>query len=299
MLPRIFSKPNLYSSHKFLNNTNFKLFCSSFVTKIMGEPQGLLLAKIVTSLDDFAPTKTAESWDNVGLLIDPMSKDLISKILLTNDLTEDVMKEAVDKKVGMIISYHPPIFKGLKTITTKTWKERIVIQCLKNSIAVYSPHTSWDVKNGGPNDWFLKCLEPKSSEAILETGSGKLSSLRKPLSVSTAIQRIKKHINMPHLRLALAVGKDMDSEISTAAICVGSGVSVLSGVKADLYITGEMLHHDVLDATHLGTHVVLCNHSDSERGFMRYVAPVLQEEVFGNQVQVIMSEKDCDPLITV
>lgn len=85
----------------------------------MGEPQGLPLEKVVTSLDEFAPTKTAESWDNVGLLIDPMSRDLISKILLTNDLTEDVMKEAVDKKVGMIISYHPPIFKGLKTITTK------------------------------------------------------------------------------------------------------------------------------------------------------------------------------------
>lgn len=92
---------------------------------------------------------------------------------------------------------------------------------------------------------------------------------------------------------------NLDDDISTAAICVGSGVSVLSGVKADLYITGEMLHHDVLDATHLGSHVVLCNHSDSERGFMRYVAPVLQKEVFDNQVQVIMSEKDCDPLVTV
>lgn len=80
---------------------------------------GLPLQSIIDKLEGFASTKAAEAWDNVGLLIDPMETKPITKLLLTNDLTEDVMKEAVDLQVGMIVSYHPPIFKALKSVSAR------------------------------------------------------------------------------------------------------------------------------------------------------------------------------------
>lgn len=92
-------------------------------------------------LEKFGPLKYAEKWDNVGLLIEPSTDIVVKKILLTNDLTEKVIFEAIDKNANMIISYHPPIFAGLKRITMSSWKERIVVQCLENKIALYSPHT--------------------------------------------------------------------------------------------------------------------------------------------------------------
>lgn len=83
------------------------------------------------------------------------------------------------------------------------------------------------------------------------------------------------------------------------ALCAGSGASVLNGVKADLYLTGEMLHHDILDATQKGISVILCNHSDSERGFLRIFQKNLQVKLLNNEIEVIISSCDRDPLQTV
>jgi len=72
----------------------------------------------------------------------------------------------------------------------------------------------------------------------------------------------------------------------------------LKGIPADLYLTGEMLHHEILDAVHCGTHVVLTNHSDSERGFLKIFASILDRSL-QNSVKVCVSQADRDPLQTV
>ena len=82
------------------------------------------------------------------------------------------------------------------------------------------------------------------------------------------------------------------------AVCAGSGASVLCGVKVDLFLTGEMSHHEVLDAACKGTHVVLCDHSNTERGFLNVVQGRLVD-MLAMKVQVIVSEVDRDPLVVV
>lgn len=84
--------------------------------------KGIPLQKVVDAMLSYADTSLAESWDNVGLLIEPSEPRDVTHVMLTNDLTEDVMQEALERKVDMIVSYHPPIFAPLKSITTKTWK---------------------------------------------------------------------------------------------------------------------------------------------------------------------------------
>lgn len=143
----------------------------------------LTLKSVVTELNKRAPLSLAEPWDNVGLLVEPPSQPIVRHILLTNDLTESVMKEAIDSNVNLIYSYHPPIFASLKRITSSTWKviindlshyfyhrliinfivvnyaqERIVGLCLENKIAVYSPHTALDALKGGVNDWLAEAF---------------------------------------------------------------------------------------------------------------------------------------------
>ncbi len=121
------------------------------------------LKEIVTQLETVAPSSTAEEWDNVGLLIEPSCPQPITHILLTNDLTERVMDETLKLKedgsnVGLIISYHPPIFRPFKRLTQSTAKERIIIKALESKIAIYSPHTAHDALWGGVNDWALSGL---------------------------------------------------------------------------------------------------------------------------------------------
>ena len=116
------------------------------------------LKEVTKKLKEFAPLHLAEKWDNVGLLVEPSPPHAVKSILLTNDLTESIAQEAIDKKVSMVISYHPPIFVPLKRLTSQTFKERIIVKMIENRIAVYSPHTAFDAVKNGVNDWLASGL---------------------------------------------------------------------------------------------------------------------------------------------
>lgn len=130
---------------------------------------------------------------------------------------------------------------------------------------------------------------------LLGCGQGRLSVLDQPVSISTALQKMKTHLGLSHLRLALGDQHTLDSLVKTVAVCAGSGASVLQGVKADLFITGEMSHHEVLDAVSAGTSVILSEHSNSERGFLTVFRQRLTAGL-DETVSVEISRRDRDPL---
>jgi len=134
----------------------------------MSSAASISQAKLLESLGQIASLQLAEKWDNVGLLIESLSGATtpINSILLTIDLTEQVVEEAIQKRVQFILAYHPPIFDALKQVTTKTTKQRIVIKCLSNGISVYSPHTAFDSVRNGINDWLAEGLGEGTREPI-------------------------------------------------------------------------------------------------------------------------------------
>ncbi|XP_035724847.1 NIF3-like protein 1 isoform X4 [Vespa mandarinia] len=271
------------------------------MTDIKPSKIGLPLEEIVDALQKFANTSLAEPWDNVGLLVEPSCPKLISNILLTNDLTENVMNEALGLSTDMIISYHPPIFYPFKSITTRTWKERIIAKCLEHKIAVYSTHTAFDSIKGGVNDWLASAFnnvmdscKPIQPGENKENGMGRLCTLKNEIHIDEAVNLVKQHTKLKSLQLARAVSQS-DGFIKSVAVCAGSGISVLKNVRADLYLTGEMQHHDVLDAIHNGIYVIVTNHSNSERGFLESFASTLSNRL-NNSVNVNVSIVDADPL---
>lgn len=157
------------------------------------------------------------------------------------------MYEAIRKNSNLIISYHPPIFAGMKRITQKTWKERIVALCLENKIALFSPHTSWDSVRNGVNDWLIEAIPIKDSKPVIphssdpNIGAGRVADLTQDLSVKDIIEKIKNYTKLNSLQVAFGVDSTIDTKIKSVAVCAGSGASVLNNVKADLIITGEMV----------------------------------------------------------
>ncbi|KAK2090687.1 NGG1 interacting factor [Saguinus oedipus] len=89
------------------------------------------LKALLSSFNGFASLSFAENWDNVGLLMEPSPPHAVNTLFLTNDLTEEVMEEVLQKKADLTLSYHPPIFRPMKRITWNTWKERLVIRALE------------------------------------------------------------------------------------------------------------------------------------------------------------------------
>lgn len=227
----------------------------------------------------------------------------VQKIFLTNDLTENVAMEAVEKNVDLIISYHPPIFASMKRIVQSNWKQRIVSICIENKIALYSPHTAWDSVRNGVNDWLAYSMPIADSRPITpneknpDIGSGRLCVLQQDLNLKKAIELIKNYTGLSHVQSSVYVKSTMEGSIKTVAVCAGSGGSVFKNVVADLYITGEMSHHEVLDLVHNCGHVILLNHSNSERGYLKQFKDILGKSL-NSSIEIIISERDQDPLST-
>jgi dinuclear metal center YbgI/SA1388 family protein len=348
--------------------------------------------ELIDAFESFAPTYFANDWDNVGLLVGTPEWSA-DKILLTIDLTEAVMNEAIELKINTIVSYHPPIFHPLKSVTNRTFSERIVLDAILHKTAIYSPHTSLDVAKGGMNDWIVEgigegdvralepfgnlppdeecklvtfCPEDKIEElrqALSSVGCGRIGQYEQcsfttsgtgtfigiegtnpthgeagklqrvveckfemvisKESLSLAIQalrhfhpyeepalevfelqerprremgvgrrihldkavqldelarKLKKHLGIGYVRVAPASGKDDRIEVQTIGLCVGAGGTVCELAiddGCDVFITGEMTHHQVVSATARGCTVMLTGHTNSERGYL----PTLKQQI--------------------
>ncbi|KAH3680326.1 hypothetical protein WICMUC_000393 [Wickerhamomyces mucosus] len=250
-------------------------------------------ARLLKHLDKIYPLRFAESWDNVGLLVDSPSISQNLKILLTIDLTKSVVQEAISQNYNFIIAYHPFIFSGIKKINQSNPQHESLIKLIQNNISVYSPHTSIDAIKGGVNDWLVEGVSKNNENVkILDeveegVGCGRLVTLSESIKLNELINKIKIHLNVDNLLLST---NNQNKEIKTIAICAGSGSSVFKGVDADLYFTGELSHHEVLYYKESDKAVICANHSNTERGYLQIVKNDLEKEGF--QVSVSVEDKD-------
>src|SRR4051794_26836053 len=111
------------------------------------------LQQLIDAMEQIAPTRLAEAWDNVGLLVgDP--NQTISRAMLTIDYTDEVAAEANEQKCNLVLAYHPPIFETLKRVTTTS----LIFDAIRRGVAIYSPHTALDVADGGTNDMLADAI---------------------------------------------------------------------------------------------------------------------------------------------
>ncbi|GAB1453413.1 Nif3-like dinuclear metal center hexameric protein [Draconibacterium sp.] len=130
---------------------------------------------ITNFLENFAPLGLQESYDNAGLITGDINTEITS-VLITLDVTERVVEEAIQKKAQLIVAHHPIIFSGLKKITGKNYVERTIIKAIKNDIAIYAAHTNLDSVDGGVNRKICDKLGLENCK-ILQPVAGQLKKL--------------------------------------------------------------------------------------------------------------------------
>ncbi|HYQ15496.1 MAG TPA: Nif3-like dinuclear metal center hexameric protein, partial [Polyangiaceae bacterium] len=166
------------------------------------------LSELLAVFQRLAPLEFAESWDNVGLLLEPVAVSQVApleRVLLTIDLSEAVVGEAEQLGAKLIVAYHPPIFQGLKRLRATEPAERVLLRCLARGIAVYSPHTALDAAPGGVNDWLLDAFGAGDRKPCVPNpvdprfGQGRAVQLDAPIGVGEAITRIKQQLGLTQL----------------------------------------------------------------------------------------------------
>ncbi|MCQ6273654.1 Nif3-like dinuclear metal center hexameric protein [Bacillus sp. V3B] len=132
--------------------------------------------EMIQLFEQFAPKKYAMEGDKVGLQIGRLNKPL-RRVMIALDVLEEVVDEAIEKEVDLIIAHHPLIYRPLQNITTDKLPGRMIEKLLKNEIAVYAAHTNLDVAKGGVNDLLAEALQLSHTEVLVPTHEVKLKKL--------------------------------------------------------------------------------------------------------------------------
>lgn len=261
------------------------------------------LKELIDALQRIAPLGIAESWDNVGLLVgDPASS--IAKVMTCLTLSDSVLEEAIDRKIGLVVSHHPIPFRPLTRITTEDPTGRILWRAMQHSIAIYSPHTAWDNAHEGINRQLaglmhlgnLRPLVPLNRAANSQNGNSQTGKVKQGTSLDDPMERelgcgvigeFAKPVRIDDLveRLGVSIRgmsvRCTDSGerlVNRIGIVCGSGGSMLSkaaGERCDLFLTGEATYHQCLEAEARGVAMLMIGHFASEAFSMRKLAELL------------------------
>jgi dinuclear metal center YbgI/SA1388 family protein len=255
----------------------------------------MLLRDLLPLLDAIAPLRWAEPWDNVGLLTgDPAAA--VTRVLLTIDLTHPVLDEAVRARCELVLAYHPALFAPIKRVH----HDSVIYRAIRAGVAVYSPHTALDVAPGGTNDLLADALdlEPRAPLKLTAPadaqGIGRVGALPAGTDRRALLGQVKRALGVG----ALLVAGPSEGPAARAAVCAGAGRELLGDAlaqRADVYLTGELPHHDALRAAAAGMTVLCALHSNSERATLRRLKGRIEADAPG--LQAVISETDRDPFV--
>lgn len=200
---------------------------------------------LIDAYEAFCPLDLSMEGDVRGLQIGSLDKE-IHKVMVTLDVREQTVAEAIAKGVDLIITKHAPIYKGVKDLVSSPQRD-ILLDLVKHDIAVYVSHTNIDIVSGGLNDWFCDLLEIKETTYLSETkegfGIGRVGTVEQQ-SLEELASKVKMTFGLDAVRL---IRYDKANPlVSKVAICGGSGDDFYRAALqkgADVYITGDIYYH--------------------------------------------------------
>ena len=198
----------------------------------------------------------------------------IRSVLLTTDVTTDVVNEAILGGHDLIISHHPLLFHGLKQVCGQTPQARIVEMAIKHDIAIYSAHTNLDCAVGGINTRLAQTLGLQQISTLAENGLGAIGRLPEPMAYEDFIAHVRKILECTYVRYTRAPKE----QIQTVALCGGSGAEFITEAiaqGADAYLTADCKYHEFQDADgQIG--LIDIDHWISERHARQIFADILR-----------------------
>jgi len=239
-------------------------------------------SEVIEILEKQSPKEFACDWDNVGLLVGSKDKE-IHKIYIALDATDEVIEQAAAVQADMLLTHHPMIFRGLKQITNEDFIGRRVIRLIQEDIAYYAMHTNFDVK--GMADLAAKYLKLSGSQVLEVTweepgrkdGIGRYGALEREMTLQECCKMVKTAFSLENVK----VFGDVQKKLKTAAISPGSGKSVINNAlkaNVDVLITGDIDHHEGIDAVAQGMMVIDAGHYGVEHIFVSYMKQYLKQE---------------------
>tara|TARA_B100001094_G_scaffold68993_1_gene65407 strand:- start:1128 stop:1910 length:783 start_codon:yes stop_codon:yes gene_type:complete len=226
------------------------------------------LIEIQNVLENWSPLRNAEEFDNVGLIVGK-SNSIINKAIITIDVTELIIDEAIDNNCDLIITFHPLMYKGNGTLKSEEYVDKIIIKALKNNINIYAIHTNLDNNPMGVSFQISEKLGLKNREIMIKKeddkkiGMGMIGNLENGKTEKEFLDYLKKKMEISNLRHNNLVGK----KIKKIGVLGGSGsfgIEEALNKNIDCYVTADLKYHDFFKPND-GLLLVDIGHYESEK----------------------------------
>ncbi len=257
-----------------------------------------MLAKdIAAVIEELAPLKYQENWDNAGFCVGSPEAE-VTGALLCVDVTPEILDEAIARGFNMVISHHPVIFHGLKKLTGASFTERVVAQAVKNNLVLYAAHTNLDNVPHGVN-WALAAklglqeitlLQPGNAP---EAGSGAIGALPAPMPVEQWLAHLKHTFSLPVIRHS----RWHTAKVQRIALCGGSGAFLMGAAiaaGADCFVSAEFKYNHFFDVQN---QLIIADigHYESEKCVLTIFFNLLTKKMPNFALQI--AEKISNPVI--
>lgn len=251
-------------------------------------------------LESIAPTRLAEEWDNVGLLVGDQDRSAKS-VMTCLTVTPETAEEAIRKSADLIVTHHPFPFRALKRVTVENTVGKLLWNLARHQVSIYSPHTAWDSAATGINQQLAEGfglsdivpLQPLTDDPD-QLGSGRVGVLSDEETLLDFVGRVKRFLHVDRLQY-VGEGNTIVKRVAVACGSAGSFLPHAVEAKCDLLFTGETTFHTCLEAEALGVALVLPGHFASERFSLDMLADRLSQDF--PDINVWASDDEADPLI--
>jgi len=254
--------------------------------------------ELLKKIEDFYPLNTALDFDNVGLLCGRYNKE-IRRVYVALDPSEDVIADAIHWQADMLITHHPMILSGFKSVTDDDYIGRRLIKLIQNDISYYAMHTNYDVMRLGELDGEilgltnLRVLDETLSfeesaririrlnekvkfeehsifheRKVEPLGIGVIGELTEPVTLKDCCQLVKEKFQLEEVK----VFGDLDREVKRVGVAPGSGRSTIPSAIAkgiDVLVTGDIGHHDGLNGVDYNLAIIDAGHYNTEYPFIK------------------------------
>lgn len=238
------------------------------------------LRMIMNWLEELSPLHYAEEWDNVGLLLGDEEQE-IHHIMIALDASDYVISQAVEQKADLLLTHHPMIFHAVKQMNNHSLTGRRIWKLATHQIGYYAMHTNFDIKGGmgelAGERIHLKDMVPleiTTREAEEAEGIGRVGTLEHPMTVREMAEIVKREFDLENV----IVYGDAETIVRRVAISPGSGKSEINhalSADAELLITGDIGHHEGIDAVDQGLVILDATHYGLEHIFISFMAEYL------------------------
>lgn len=229
--------------------------------------------ELYQKFEEEIPAELREPWDNDGIMCCPDGTSEVYRVLVTLDVTEEIVDYAIERGFDLIVSHHPLVFKPIASIDEENHIARKLIKLICSGISVFSFHTRADKLCGGVNDRLAEIIGMKDVTPFGDGDLGRVGNIEEAMDLQDFAYRVKQLCGSDIIRYA-----DAFNDVHRVALVGGDGkgyVKAAIDAGADTYISGRIGYNVMEEAAEMGINLIEAGHYFTEQHICEFFRELL------------------------